>query len=71
MGSADVECVSGCTCQPVKLRGRSDHRISVPTPLMFPVSQHAACRIRVTITDEPGQTGEHKVVLFAVVTLFG
>ena len=27
------------------------------------VSQHEQCRIRVTISPEPGQTGEHKVSL--------
>ena len=127
MGLADVQCVSGCSCKPAKLNGRSDHRISVPFPLQFPasaaawcrlvavgrrgrnlccheqlpcfaesgavvqhldrrraaaldcpaspaqgnawlascpqVSQHEQCRIRVTISPEPGQTGEHKVSL--------
>lgn len=41
MGLADVECVSGCTCAPATLNGRSDHRISVPFPLQFPASAAA------------------------------
>jgi hypothetical protein len=71
MGLADVACVSGCTCAPAKINGRSDHRLSVPFPLQLPVSQHEQCRIRVTVSPEPGQTREHKVVLFAAVVLYG
>lgn len=133
MGTADVECVAGCTCAPGRLDGTTQHRYSVLMPFIFQVrplflpsfhviscvparlplpsaagvparlclpaecrrvpqapcssppntsqqltlpphappqaSQSERCRVRVTISERPGAhaSGEHKVVLAAVV----
>ena len=64
-----AECTSGCACAPRRLDGTTRHRVSLLMPFIFEVSQHEACRIRVTVAPEPGEfpSGEHKVVLAAVV----
>ncbi|PSC68081.1 hypothetical protein C2E20_8267 [Micractinium conductrix] len=68
MGTARVACVGGCTCDEATLDGTWEQRVSLFWITRFAVSRHRRCRIRVTITDEPGQFPEegHKVSLVAV-----
>ncbi|GAB4813470.1 hypothetical protein N2152v2_000516 [Parachlorella kessleri] len=62
MGSAQVECVSGCTCDSAKLEGTWDRRATLMQMHEIWVTQHADCRVRVTILPET-QSGAHKISL--------
>lgn len=48
MGKADVECVSGCTCNVTILEGHTDEKNSQLHLHKFLVSQHEKCVVRVT-----------------------
>ncbi|KAL4421416.1 hypothetical protein ABPG75_010707 [Micractinium tetrahymenae] len=68
MGTADVACVSGCSCKAVTLDGTWEKRVSLQSILQFWVTRHPRCRVRVTISDRPGAVPQdgHKVSLTAV-----
>ncbi|EFN58310.1 hypothetical protein CHLNCDRAFT_142315 [Chlorella variabilis] len=68
MGTALIECVSGCTCAPAKLDGTWQRRASLFWMTRFIVTQHRRCRVRVTVLDEAGEFPQegHKVTLVAV-----
>ncbi|PSC75050.1 hypothetical protein C2E20_1732 [Micractinium conductrix] len=68
MGTALVKCAAGCRCRPSVLGGTSASRATVFRAHAFQVSQHARCRLRVTVRQQPGMVPEegHKVMLAAV-----
>ena len=49
MGSAQLQCLSGCTCRTTLLQGRGTSRISVPVTTAVAVSASAQCVMRVTL----------------------
>lgn len=59
MGAARVECVAGCTCKPSIADGCWHQRVSLTQIHAVKVSQHPACRIRLTISsgDDDGGGG--------------
>ena len=63
MGTADLACVSGCECPPQRLDGTWAQEVSLQQVLQFYVTRHKACRLRVTVSDAPGQVAQdgHKV----------
>lgn len=74
MGVADLACVSGCECEPQVLDGTWQQEVSLQQILQIWVSRHKQCRIRVTVSERPGQVPQkgHKVVLQGVmVSHFG
>ncbi|KAL4422911.1 hypothetical protein ABPG75_009108 [Micractinium tetrahymenae] len=68
MGTAAIQCRSGCSCRPSTLDGTSASRASVFKIHSFKVTQHRRCRFRVTVSKEPGATPQqgHKVMLAAI-----
>lgn len=68
MGTAAVECVSGCSCERSTLDGTTPSHVSIFKTHSFKVSRHERCRVRVTISAAPGATPQegHKVMLAAV-----
>jgi hypothetical protein len=65
MGKANLTCTAGCACKPLLLNGHTHHRHSIPRNVKVAVSQHRACRVRITIVNET-ETGEHKFKLLGV-----
>ena len=64
MGSAQLQCVSGCTCRTTLLQGRSTSGMSVPVASAVAVSASAQCVMRVTLLDnssERASDGAHHV----------
>lgn len=55
MGTASVECVSGCKCGKTLLDGTWETQSSLMQNLIFKVSPAAKCRVRVTVLDKPGK----------------
>ena len=49
MGSAQLQCLSGCACRTTLLQGRGTSRISVPVTTAVAVSASAQCVMRVTL----------------------
>lgn len=49
MGSAQLQCLSGCACRTTLLQGRSTSRMSVPVATAVAVSASAQCVMRVTL----------------------
>ena len=49
MGSAQLECLSGCECRATQLQGRAASRMSVPVATAVAVSASAHCVMRVTL----------------------
>ena len=49
MGTAQLECLSGCKCRTTQLRGRAASRMSVPVATAVAVSASAHCVMRVTL----------------------
>ncbi|KAL4431189.1 hypothetical protein ABPG75_006445 [Micractinium tetrahymenae] len=68
MGTARVECVSGCSCSATRLDGTWERKASLFTITRFHVTRHKRCRFRVTVLDKTGEVPQegHKVVLVAV-----
>ena len=70
MGTALVQCKAGCQCKPTTLDGTWGQRGTVTQLAQLYVSQHPRCRLRVTVSKEPGQhpdpQGRRKVTLVAV-----
>ena len=63
MGSAQLQCLSGCACRTTLLQGRSTSRMSVPVARAVAVSASAQCVMRVTLLDsgERASDGAHHV----------
>lgn len=70
MGKFSVECISGCSCDGMKLNGHWTEHKSVTEIEIFPVSQHAECEIRVKVLNG-SSSGEHKVKLLGVMVMEG
>ncbi|KAI7839286.1 hypothetical protein COHA_006984 [Chlorella ohadii] len=68
MGTALIECKSGCTCEPTKLDGTWSRRASLFWSTRVFVSRHPQCLIRVTVLPDAGEFPQegHKVALVAV-----
>ncbi|PRW45267.1 hypothetical protein C2E21_6426 [Chlorella sorokiniana] len=68
MGTALVECVSGCKCERSILDGTWGREASLFTVMRFHVTRSPACRIRVTVLSQPGRKKQkgHKVTLAAI-----
>ncbi|PSC68705.1 hypothetical protein C2E20_7769 [Micractinium conductrix] len=68
MGTARIECVSGCRCSPVELDSTWTRTAKLMERLTMQVTQHRHCRLRVTLLDEPGvaPSDGHKVKLMAI-----
>lgn len=68
MGTAEVACVAGCTCDPTILDGTWEQEATLMQIHSFKVTQHRACRVRVTIRKQPGAVPQagHKVSLQAL-----
>ncbi|KAL4427825.1 hypothetical protein ABPG75_001914 [Micractinium tetrahymenae] len=69
MGTARAECRDGCVCNSTTLDGTWEQRVSLFYMTRFPVSRHPRCRIRVTVSDQPGAYSAdngHKVTLVGV-----
>lgn len=68
MGTAHVSCVSGCRCKRVKLDGTWAQPNSLQQVLVLRPSQHARCRVRVTVLKDAGSVRQqgHKVSLSGV-----
>ena len=61
MGSFSIECVAGCTCEGVAQQSATHaSRTSTYRFVYLGVSQHPACRLRVTSLPQT-ESGEHKV----------
>ncbi|KAL4423959.1 hypothetical protein ABPG75_001260 [Micractinium tetrahymenae] len=58
MGVADVTCASGCTCEPGKINSQWSRRASIFSTHEQRVSQHARCRLRVTIRNVESRRGQ-------------
>lgn len=58
-GTARIECVAGCTCEPHLLEGAREHQGGLFTfgeeKAKFHVTRSAGCRIRVTVLAETGK----------------
>lgn len=62
MGSAQLQCVSGCACRTTLLQGRSTSRMSLPVASAVAVSASAQCVMRVTLSDNSSASdGAHHV----------
>lgn len=68
MGTARVACVSGCHCQKTVLDGTWEQQATLMQIHGFKVTQHAQCRVRVTVSKKPGAVPQqgHKVTLMAI-----
>ncbi|KAL4421052.1 hypothetical protein ABPG77_007527 [Micractinium sp. CCAP 211/92] len=68
MGTARVACVSGCHCQKTILDGTWEQQATLMQIHGFKVTQHAQCRVRVTVSKKPGTVPQegHKVTLMAI-----
>lgn len=51
MGSAQVLCVSGCTCEPQTCQGSWDQQNSLTALVAFRVSQHPDCRVQFKVCE--------------------
>lgn len=67
MGTASINCTSGCTCQGATLDGHTTHKSSQLHVIDFRVSQADACVITVTVLNGTS-SGEHKVKVAGIVT---
>ncbi|KAI3430747.1 hypothetical protein D9Q98_009159 [Chlorella vulgaris] len=67
MGTARVECVSGCSCDPSTVVNSWAVATSVFEAFSFQATQHQRCRVRVTIVNTDGVAADQlqKVVLVA------
>ncbi|KAL4429381.1 hypothetical protein ABPG77_005155 [Micractinium sp. CCAP 211/92] len=69
-GTASLQCVSGCICSGKGrvLDGTWKQKATLMQIHRFQVSQHARCRVRVTVRKEPGAVPQegHKVTLTAI-----
>ncbi|EFN55332.1 hypothetical protein CHLNCDRAFT_134328 [Chlorella variabilis] len=68
MGTAQVACVSGCQCKKTVLDGTWEQQATLMQIHRFPVTQHAQCRVRVTVRKQGGAVKQagHKVTLMAL-----
>lgn len=66
VGSADVSCVSGCTCQPTHINARGPTGSTVLRMRWMPVTPHPRCRLRVEIVSEQTSDAQHKFMLAAI-----
>ncbi|PSC68178.1 Acyl-coenzyme A thioesterase THEM4 isoform A [Micractinium conductrix] len=68
MGTAELACVSGCTCEPQALDGTWETELSLQQILQFWVSRHRRCRVRITVSERPGAVAQrgHKVQLLGI-----
>ncbi len=66
MGIANVECVSGCTCEATVMDSHGDSKSSQTHLHTFTASQHKQCLIKVEVAKD-SSTGGHKVKVLGII----
>ncbi len=67
MGTANVSCISGCTCASITIDAHWKNQVSLPgLAQLDTVSQHPRCVLRVTVGSS-SSSGEHKFKVVGVI----
>lgn len=67
MGTANVSCVSGCTCTSITIDAHRKNQVSLPgLAQLEAVSQHPRCVLRVTVGSN-SSSGQHKFKVLGVI----